>query len=59
MLAGQVLARNTLQHPTGPIQHDWPQIWLTPAIGATVVVFIFLIFFREPLNKPTVARPDR
>jgi nucleoside transporter len=48
MLAGKVLAVNTLSKVQGPIQHDWFQIWMTPALGAVVVLVIFVIFFREP-----------
>lgn len=48
MLAGRVLAMNTLATPAGSILHDWKSIWMTPAIGASVVLVIFLIFFRDP-----------
>lgn len=48
MLAGEVLGRYTLKEVTGPIQHNWPMIWLIPAVGATMVLGIFLVFFREP-----------
>src|SRR6185436_119700 len=30
MLAGRVLALHTLANATGPIQHDWRAIWMTP-----------------------------
>jgi len=48
MLAGRVLALHTLTNATGPIQHDWRAIWMTPALGACAVLIIFLIFFRDP-----------
>jgi nucleoside transporter len=48
MLAGKVLAMHTLAVPRGTILHDWQNIWVTPAIGASVVLVIFVIFFREP-----------
>src|SRR5213594_1636457 len=35
MLAGKVLAMHTLTGVAGPIQHNWREIWLTPALGAT------------------------
>ena len=48
MLAGKTLAAHQLAAPQGTILHDWHGIWMTPAIGATVVMVVFLIFFREP-----------
>ena len=51
MLAGKVLAIHTYTVPQGPILHDWSAIWLTPAVGATAVLIIFALTFREP--KPT------
>jgi nucleoside H+ symporter len=53
MLAGKVLALHTLKDVSGPIQHNWREIWMTPAIGASAVLVIFLIFFREPTRKTT------
>jgi nucleoside transporter len=51
LLAGSVLERNELKGVTGPIQHNWQSIWMTPAWGATAVLVIFLIFFREPAKS--------
>lgn len=51
MLAGKVLAKYTLPVAVGTIQHDWRAIWMTPALGATAVLVIFLIFFRDPPKK--------
>jgi len=48
LLAGKTLASHTLTTPQGSILHDWHGIWMTPAIGATIVMIVFLIFFREP-----------
>jgi hypothetical protein len=45
-----VLAMNTLTNPTGPILHDWSSIWMTPAIGASVVLIIFVVCFRDVAN---------
>ena len=53
LLAGEAMTRYKLAAPVGGLEHDWGQIWLLPAIGASVVLVIFLIFFREP--KPTIA----
>ncbi len=51
MLAGKVLEMHKLASPAGSIQHDWHAIWMTPALGATAVLVIFLIFFREPARN--------
>jgi MFS family permease len=51
MLAGAVMAKYTLTAPAGPFAHDWVKIWLTPGIGATAVLVVFLIFFREPTRE--------
>src|ERR1043166_5441098 len=47
MLAGKVLAMHTLANAAGSIQHNWREIWVTPALGASAVVILFLIFFRD------------
>ena len=54
LLAGKTLASHTLEKAQGTIAHDWKGIWMTPAIGAVVVMVVFLIFFREPA-KATAA----
>jgi nucleoside transporter len=51
LLAGKVLAAHKLVIPIGTIQHDWRGIWMTPALLATGVLVVFLIFFRA--GKPT------
>lgn len=53
MLAGKVLAKFTIAGAVGPIFHNWREIWLVPALGATAVMIVFLIFFREPPKKST------
>jgi hypothetical protein len=55
MLAGKVLAMHTLSGVAGPVQHNWREIWLTPALGATAVLVIFAIFFREPPKQSSVS----
>ncbi|MDQ3624425.1 MAG: MFS transporter [Verrucomicrobiota bacterium] len=55
MLAGKVLAKHTLAGAPGPILHNWQSIWMTPAIGATTVLLIFLIFFRD---RPKTTHAD-
>jgi hypothetical protein len=42
---------HTLATPQGSILHDWKNIWLTPGIGAVVVLIIFMIFFRDPAKS--------
>jgi nucleoside transporter len=51
MLAGQLMGAHKLAQPVGTIQHDWKGIWMQPALGAAVVLIIFLIFFREPVYR--------
>ena len=34
-------------HPTAAgLTHDWRSIWMVPAVGSAIVLFIFLIGFR-------------
>jgi nucleoside transporter len=54
-LAGKVLAMHSTTSASGVVTHDWQAIWLTPGIGATAVLIIFLIFFREPAHAPDLA----
>ncbi len=49
--AGQVLAANALTTPVNGLAHNWNKIWMTPAIGAAIVLVVFLIFFRNPTKK--------
>ncbi|HEV8607986.1 MAG TPA: MFS transporter [Tepidisphaeraceae bacterium] len=51
MLAGKVLGMYAVTSATGVVTHNWQRIWMTPAIGASAVLVIFLIFFREPGKK--------
>jgi MFS family permease len=56
MLAGAVMGAHKLASPVGTIEHDWAGIWIIPAVGATAVLAVFLLFFREPRKT---ADPDR
>lgn len=57
MLAGWVQAEHKLPEAAGTaIKHDWAGIWILPALGATAVLVVFLLFFREPSKVP--ARVD-
>ena len=55
MLAGKVLALNTLATPQGSILHDWQSIWLTPAWGATAVLILFALLFKDV--RPAANQP--
>ena len=55
MLAGKVLAMNTLATPRGSILHDWQSIWLTPAWGATAVLVLFALLFKDV--RPAAIHP--
>jgi nucleoside transporter len=48
MLAGRVLAAHKLPEAVGKIEYDWAGIWMQPALGATAVLVVFVLFFREP-----------
>jgi nucleoside transporter len=50
-LAGTVLGKHALATPVNGLAHDWRAIWMTPAIGAAIVLVVFLIFFRNPPKK--------
>lgn len=54
MLAGWVMARHKLPEAVSTVEHDWQGIWLQPALGATAVLVVFLLFFREP-SKATAS----
>src|SRR6266542_7689 len=48
MCAGLVMADKKLPTAVGTIEHDWAGIWLIPALGSAAVLFVFLVFFRDP-----------
>lgn len=50
-LAGQTQAEHKLAVTQGGIAHDWQAIWMYPALGATGVLVLFMIFFREPVKS--------
>jgi nucleoside transporter len=37
----------------GTLEHNWRSIWMVPAIGSAIVLFIFLIGFRDEERAPT------
>ena len=52
LLAGRIQGHYKLAEPVGSILHNWQGIWMIPALLATGVLVIFLIFFREPKRQP-------
>jgi MFS family permease len=55
MLAGKVLGTYAITSAAGVVTHNWQSIWMKPALGASAVLVIFLIFFREPQKTPQPA----
>jgi nucleoside transporter len=58
LFSGRVL---DMYRVSGPVPHDWSRIWLVPAIGAGIVLVLFLLLFRErevPAES-AVPAPDR
>ncbi len=52
MLAGRVLGAFSIMDEQGVVVgHDWGNIWIIPALGATAVLIVFMIFFRDPTKK--------
>jgi nucleoside transporter len=58
-LAGKVLAVHTFTDATGAVLHHWKEIWMAPAIGATVVLLVFVIFFRDRPATRLANSPSR
>jgi nucleoside transporter len=53
-LSGVIVDLFTLQGGAA-IQHDWPRIWLVPAIGAGVILLLFAALFRSTDAEATHA----
>ena len=45
-LSGVVVDAMTVPRPVRPLPHDWPRIWLVPAVGAAVILLLFAVLFR-------------
>ena len=50
-LAGNMQAEKKLAVVQNGLGYDWHSIWLYPALGATGVLVVFLLFFRDPPAK--------
>jgi nucleoside transporter len=49
-ISGVVVDANTIAGAAGSVAHDWHRIWIVPAVGALIVLVVFLLLF-----KPRVA----
>ena len=55
LLAGKVLGMYALTDAAGKVTgHDWPKIWIVPAVLSLGVMVVCVLFFRDP---PKSARP--
>jgi nucleoside transporter len=55
-LAGQYVDKFALKDSLGKvIGHNWQQVWIFPALFATGVALLFMVFFRNDKNKTAVA----
>jgi nucleoside transporter len=41
---------------SGPVPHDWPKIWLVPALSAAAVLVLFALFFQDRSRQANGAR---
>ncbi len=53
LLAGKALAAHALATPVNGLSHDWEAIWKLPAWGAVAVLAVFVLFFKNPIPKPS------
>jgi nucleoside transporter len=51
-VSGAVVNRYAVPGATGAAAHDWPSIWLVPALGAAVVFLLFAFLFRPKTVAP-------
>ncbi|MGH7592421.1 MAG: nucleoside permease [Gemmatimonadales bacterium] len=42
-------------YATSPTQHNWPAIWMIPAIGAAAILIVFALAFRPVADRVGVA----
>ena len=51
-LSGWVVDLHANTSAGGALAHDWRSIWMVPAIGSAIVLFIFLVGFRNEDRAP-------
>jgi hypothetical protein len=44
--SGRIVQLYTTPTAGGVTTHDWTAIWLVPAVGAAVILFVFAVLFR-------------
>jgi MFS family permease len=54
LVFGPVLEANRI---AGPIPHDWPAVWIVPAVAAGVVFLLFAAFFKDRDAPAGAAEP--
>jgi nucleoside transporter len=55
LVFGRVL---DIYRTSGPVPHDWPAVWLVPAVAAGAVLLLFALFFQDrdvPAGAPEPA----
>jgi nucleoside transporter len=59
MFVGSWISGAVVQHyASGATTHDWPSIWLVPAVGAAVILVLFLAVFSERTKGHTIREPE-
>ena len=48
-VAGKMVASNTINGVT-----NWPAVWFASAVGYALALIVFVLFFREPPERPAV-----
>lgn len=52
-ICGRVVDAYAKSGPAGGALHDWRSIWMVPAIGSAIVLFIFLVGFKNEERAAT------
>jgi nucleoside transporter len=52
-ICGKVVDMYATTSAAGAIVHNWRSIWMVPAIGSAIVLFIFLVGFRNEERAPS------
>jgi len=51
-ICGRVVDMYATTSAAGTVAHNWRSIWMVPAIGSAIVLFIFLVGFRNEERAP-------